>query len=82
MAEIDPTLIGETAAELMDEFDIEGEIEIVLIIAAIKPHDEDEHGESYIKMKCSDERGYVQAGLLRSAAVITELGWERADGSD
>lgn len=77
----DPKLIGETAADLMDEMDIEGEIECVLIIAAIKCKD-NEIGESYIKMKCSDERGYVQAGLLRSAVVINELGWASADDDD
>jgi len=78
VADIDPKLIGETAAELMDEIDIEGEIEVVLIIVGIKPTDEEE-GTSFIKMKCSNERGYVQNGLLRSAQVITELGWERED---
>jgi hypothetical protein len=79
---VDPKKLGETAAVMMDELDIDGEIEEVLIIVAIRPTNQDEHGEAHIRIKCSNDRGYVQSGLLRAASVISEMGWEAPDDEE
>lgn len=70
---IDAQLVGTTAAELMESLEadgIEGTIDTVSVIVSVGGED-----EGLVRIKCSDERGFVQAGLLRAAQLITEMGW-------
>lgn len=65
---VDPKLLGETTAELMENLDgVDGELEEVLVIAAINEGD-----QTLIRYRCSNERGYVQHGLLTAALKLSE----------
>ncbi len=79
---IDSGLIGRTAAELMESLEsdgIRGEIDTVVIAVAV---DDPEDDEGLVRIKCSDDRCFVQAGLLRAAQLITEMGWRAEDDNE
>jgi hypothetical protein len=64
--------IGVTAAALMDDLEEtfgDGEIGDVLIVAEFE-HD----GETYVRSKCSTDRGVIRAGLVSVASKIER--WE------
>lgn len=74
---VDSGLIGRTAAELMDSLEadgIDGTIDTVVVVVSVNGPD-----DALVRLKCSDERGFVQAGLLRAAQIVTEMGWTAED---
>lgn len=75
---MDTSLIGETAAKLMDGLgDREGEVVAVAIVTVVD--EEDEH--TYTRAEFSSERFYEQLGLL-TAGLEVARGGVAADEDD
>jgi hypothetical protein len=67
---IDASLIGTTAAELMEELpDVEGEIIAVGIIVVV-----DEDDGTFARTKCSHARKFEQVGLFSEAVDVAKYG--------
>lgn len=68
---LDTTLIGETAAGLMESMpdETEGEIVAVGIVVVVDAGD-----ESYTRIKCSDELYYAQLGIFSAALDVARVG--------
>jgi hypothetical protein len=68
---IDTTIIGETAASLMDDLPQEtgGEIVAVGIVVICDAGD-----ESYMRIKCSNELFYAQLGIFSAALECVKSG--------
>lgn len=69
---IDTTLIGETAAGLMESLpdETEGEIVAVGIVVVVDSGDD----ASYTRIKCSNELYYVQLGIFTAALDVVRSG--------
>jgi hypothetical protein len=78
---VDTTLIGETAAALMDMLPDETEGEIVAVGIVVVT---DESDETYTRIKCSSERHYEQLGIFHAALSVVTSGdrWNDTDGDD
>ncbi len=73
---IDTTLVGQVAAELMEQvseqFGDEASVHTVAVVVDVH-HPEGEEGDSTtITCACSDPRAWAQAGLLDFAARLVE----------
>ncbi|MBM3667128.1 MAG: hypothetical protein FJW90_06540 [Actinobacteria bacterium] len=74
--EIDTTLVGHVAADLMerisDQFGEEATVETVAMVIEVRHSDGEEREATTITCSCSDPRAWAQAGLLRFAAGLVE----------
>lgn len=71
---METTLIGRTAAKLMDGIqDREGEVVAVAIVTVI---DEDDGESTYTRAEFSSERLYEQLGLLHAGISLVHNGVE------
>lgn len=74
--EIDTSLVGHVAAELMErvaqQFGEDAEIETVAVVAEVRHRDDDDAEATTITCSSSDSRAWVQAGLLAFASRLVE----------
>jgi hypothetical protein len=78
MSETGIAKIGTTAAKLMDSIESEGEDveigEVMLLVECRYKHDDDEY--SGIDFRCTDERVWVQHGMLHFALNAVRQSYE------
>lgn len=74
---IDSTLLGQTAARLMESLDLDGKFDGgKLISVAIVAIAQDEPGETtYTRFFCSDDVFYQQVGILEAGLIALKEGW-------
>ena len=74
--EIDTSLVGHVAAELMErvaqQFGEDAEVETVAVVAEVRHRDDDDAEATTITCSSSDSRAWVQAGLLSFASRLVE----------
>ncbi|HEX5370059.1 MAG TPA: hypothetical protein VFY10_11645 [Dehalococcoidia bacterium] len=80
---MDITLIGTTAAKLMDGIDNrDGEVIAVALIALIAVIDEDEGESTYTRVEFSHERRFEQLGLLHAGLDVVTDGTAPEENED
>ena len=74
--EIDTQKVGRLAAELMEQisgqFGDEAAVETVALVVEVRHQGEDGGGSTTITCRCSDDRAWIQSGLLRFGAELVE----------
>ena len=74
--EIDTSLVGHVAAELIErvgqQFGEDAELETVAVVAEVRHRDDDDADATTITCSSSDSRAWVQAGLLSFASKLVE----------